>query len=155
MTVSLKILLASFTLASAGAAYADCAAELARFESETTSSTAEGIAKDGSLAPLQDASGAGQTANTGTVADSPSDENRIAKDGSTAPLEEAGDAVPDQATSAQDAQAQQEGEPTAAAQASGQTGGSDRAAALNEARRALEAGDEAACMAALERITAS
>lgn len=160
---------------SATAAHADCAEELAQLSAGTSGSAGAegGISKDGTLAPLQteaDAaatggaetdmaggttgasaeaggttSGAGSTATGSAEAD-----GEIAKDGSQAPLE-TGSAV---ATSAQDAQAQQEGAGTAAEQA-GADAASDgdtpeRTAALDRARMALESGDEDACMAAVE-----
>jgi len=57
--------------------------------------------------------------------------------------------------SGQDAQAQQEGSATAAGQAEAESGTDDRATALRDARAALEAGDEAACLEALKRAEAS
>ncbi len=56
------------------------------------------------------------------------------------------------ATSAQDAQAQSQGGETAAAQAAGASGGdgSDKQAAIDRAQKALDAGDEEACMQAVE-----
>ncbi len=106
----------------------------------------------------------------------------IAKDGSLAPLEGT-EAEPDTAVamSGQDAQAQQQGEPTAAEAADdtaagengastaggdvaaaegaetgagGGAGSTDRTALLAEAQAALDAGDEAACLAALAKIDA-
>lgn len=195
MTASLKILVASLTLVATGTAYADCAADLAKFEAET-SAAADGIAKDGSLAPLQGdtatgttagtaatgtaATGtttpadttaadtattattgtttdttAGTTTNTTTGAGDAADGNEIAKDGSTAPLESTSGASSDVAMSGQDAQAQQEGQATAAQQAQAESGTDARATALQEARAALAAGDEAACQEALKRAAAS
>lgn len=161
MTASLKILVASLTLVATGTAYADCAADLAKFEAGASAS-ADGIAKDGSLAPLQ-----GDTATGGTATDSmatggstpgtadAANGNKIAKDGSTAPLESTSGASSDLAMSGQDAQAQQEGRATAAEQAQAETGTDARATALRDARAALEAGDEAACQEALKRAAAS
>lgn len=189
MTASLKILVASLTLVATGTAYADCAADLAKFEAET-SAAADGIAKDGSLAPLQGdtatgttgtaATGtttpadtttadtattattgtttdttAGTTTNTTTGAGDAADGNEIAKDGSTAPLESTSGSSSDVAMSGQDAQAQQEGQATAAQQAQAESGTDARATALQEARAALAAGDEAACQEALKRAAAS
>ena len=178
MTASMKILVASLTLVATGAAYADCAADLATFEAQAAAS-ADGIAKDGSLAPLQGDSAADTAAGTtaagtttaadtdtaattsadttagATGADDAADGNQIAKDGSTAPLETTSGASSDVAMSGQDAQAQQEGQATAAEQAAGESGTDARATALQEARAALEAGDEAACQEALKRAAAS
>lgn len=191
MTASLKILVASLTLVATGTAYADCAADLAKFEAET-SAAADGIAKDGSLAPLQGDTATGTTAGTATTgttttgttapadattadtaatstadttagtttgtttgAGDAADGNEIAKDGSTAPLESTSGASSDVAMSGQDAQAQQEGQATAAQQAQAESGTDARATALQEARAALAAGDEAACQEALKRAAAS
>lgn len=173
MTASLKLLVAGLTLVAAGAAHADCAADLARFEAGAATAATEGIAKDGSLAPLQgeasvdtttqavttpEAATTAETTTPGTTATgdgSSGDDNQIAKDGSTAPLESAGDSGADVAMSGQDAQAQQEGRATAAGQAEAESGTDDRATALRDARAALEAGDEAACQEALKRAEAS
>ena len=66
-------------------------------------------------------------------------------------------ADPDVATSAEDAQAQSQGGETAAAQAAGAagSGGPAKADALARAQAALDAGDEAACMSALEEAKGS
>lgn len=164
----------------AGMASADCADDLARLTSETgmgaetgasmapKAESVEGIAKDGSLAPLESPD-ADTGAATDTTADAPdavsSDaseataDGEIAKDGSLAPLEgteaEAGTEV---AMSGQDVQAQQDGEPTAAkaaeAAASDAQPTADREGLMEEARTALAAGDEEACRAAVEQINA-
>lgn len=146
-------------------ALADCAAELAEMT--------EGVTKDGGLAPLQTSSDAteqiegGETGADATgmeaadadatgmeAADASVDDGEVIKDGSTAPL----NAESDIAMSGQDAQAQQEGGETAAAQpaeGSEATGPeSDRQAALDRAQAALDAGDEEACMSALEEARA-
>jgi hypothetical protein len=110
-------------MAGTAPALADCAAELERMGG------GEGIAKDGSTAPLE---GAGDATPGGG---------------------EAG-AV---ATSPADVEAQQEGEATAAGEAAGGDAGAGQAgmgagvdeAALTRARAALAAGDEAGCMEAL------
>ncbi|ODT57638.1 MULTISPECIES: hypothetical protein [Paracoccus] len=167
----------------AGMASADCAEDLARLTSETgmgaetaastapEAGAAEGIAKDGSLAPLETPdTGAG--AVTDATADAPdaasSDASQdtadggIAKDGSLAPLEgteaEAGTEV---AMSGQDVQAQQDGEPTAAEAAEAAAPDTDATeptadhdGLIEEARTALAAGDEDACRAAVEQIDA-
>ncbi len=152
----------------ASAAQADCAAELAALESGATSTpSAEGISKDGSLAPLQSATEqeavpgqdppaepdsapaamaeAPSDATAGTDDGATSDAEGVAKDGSQAPLET--DA--NQAMSGQDAQAQQEGKPTAAETAQAGAASGDRDAAIQKARDALAAGDEAACLEAV------
>lgn len=171
MTASFKLLVAGLTLVAAGAAHADCAADLARLETGAATATTDGIAKDGSLAPLQDAAPVDATtdattqapatppeaATTGMTAsgDAAAGDNKIAKDGSTAPLQSAGDSGADVAMSGQDAQAQQEGHATAAGQAEAESGTDARATALRDARAALDAGDEAACQEALKRAEAS
>jgi hypothetical protein len=125
----------------ATAASADCAAEIA----------ALGMAKDGSTAPLAPAAtlqtGGDAAATTTTPG---ATEGKVAKDGSTAPL----GTDPALATSAGDAQAQSQGGATAAEQAQGAEGGDGagtmRAEALARAQTALDAGDEAACLQAVE-----
>lgn len=87
-------------------------------------------------------------------------EGGIAKDGSLAPLEEdAGTSSTEGAsagvaTSAQDAQSQQDGGETAAAEAQAASDDAsdtpERTAALDRAHAAMEAGDEEGCMAAVE-----
>lgn len=91
---------------------------------------AAGISKDGSLAPLQqpadgsaDAGTAGTT--TGPAAEGQADASgEVAKDGSTMPMASEPGGGTDVATSPQDAQAQQDGQPTVAA-------GAGRAAGAN------------------------
>ncbi len=161
----------------AGMASADCAEDLANLNSktgmgaETSASTAsegepvEGIAKDGSLAPLEmldadkgaatDATADALDAATSDTSEATAD-GEIVKDGSLAPLEgteaEAGTEV---AMSGQDVQAQQDGEPSAAeAAASDAEPTADRDGLMEEARTALAAGDEEACRAAVEEIDA-
>lgn len=165
----------------AGMAGADCAKDLARLTGETgmgaetaastapEAGSAEGIAKDGSLAPLET-----PNANTGAATEATSEapdtassdasqdtaDGGIAKDGLLAPLEgteaEAGTEV---AMSGQDVQAQQDGKPTAAeaaevaapdADATEPT--ADRDDLIEEARMALAVGDEEACRAAVAQI---
>lgn len=157
---------AAFCILGAGAAQADCAADLAMLEG--TAGTTGGIAKDGSLAPLQKP---GTAAGTSTGTDSaaappdagtappPAGAEGIAKDGTHMPLE--GQAAESgKAMSGQDAQAQQQGQPTAAEQAGGAasttpaTGSDARSAALERARTALSAGDEQACLTALKEVAA-
>lgn len=160
----------------AGMASADCADDLARLTSDTgmgaetgassapDAESVEGIAKDGSLAPLEmpDAdTGAATDATADTPDTAPSDASKatadgeIAKDGSLAPLEgteaEAGTEV---AMSGQDVQAQQDGEPTAAKAAEAAEPTADREGLMEKARTALAAGDEEACRAAVEQIDA-
>lgn len=160
----------------AGMAQADCAADLARFtdtaamtgdSAGAASGGTEGIAKDGSLAPLEqpagddtqaDAPDASADASSGMPAadgaDGASGEG-IAKDGSLAPLEgteaEPGTAV---AMSGSDVQAQQEGEPTAAEEAEGDEAMPDRDSLIADAEHALAEGDEAACQEAVDQLEA-
>lgn len=121
----------------AGAAAADCKAELAELMAAGP--------KDGSMAPMAE----GATPQTGGAeqgAEAPAE--GVAKDGSMAPL----GTDPGVATSSQDAQAQQAGGATAAEQAAGEAGSAEggREAALAKAEAALAAGDEAGCTAAVE-----
>lgn len=156
-------------------AQADCAADLAAMTEGTGHAQGHdaaahdgGISKDGTLAPLESpaeaaASSAAPAAGSGMASapDAGGNEGNggIAKDGSHAPLEGAGGPQPGVAMSGADAQAQQEGKPTAAEAAAGATaetaGGSDRDTHLREARKALDAGDEAACMKHLEEAKAA
>jgi hypothetical protein len=139
------LLLAAAALGmTATAASADCAAEI--------EALSEGVSKDGSMAPLA-APATPQTGESTAAAGSAGSadaEGEIAKEGSTAPLE----ADPSVATSAEDAQAQSQGGETAAQQAQGAAGGEGggtmRAEALARAQTALDAGDEAGCMEAVE-----
>lgn len=161
-------------------AAADCAAELARLTGEEGAT--QGISKDGSLAPLEGASDAAPGTDASAAADTAeaagmnsaapaadgaasggaatdtaaAGDGRIAKDGTHMPLEDAGGAQPGVAMSGADAQAQQEGQPTAAEQAAGAgTDQSARDAHIQAARDALAAGDEEACMSAVEAARSS
>lgn len=165
----------------AGMAQADCAADLARFtdtaamtgdSADAASGGTESIAKDGSLAPLEQPAGDDTQADAPEAsadassdmpaadmpaadgADSASGEG-IAKDGSLAPLEgteaEPGTAV---AMSGSDVQAQQEGEPTAAEEAEGDEAVADRESLIANAELALAEGDEAACQEAVDELEA-
>lgn len=158
------VVTASFALSSSFA-FADCAQDLAALEAKVGGDSHEGIAKDGSLAPLQkqtksssspapnDKTSAedaqeGKATSPGEAAVAPMDSN---------PSETAGaDAA--QAMSGQDAQSQQGGGATAAQQAQGtsQDSGSSTASyreTLTKARAALEAGDEDACVQALKSLS--
>ena len=121
------------------AASADCASELAALSG--------GAAEPGAV-PSLTPEGAASAEASGAAAGG----EAIAKDGSLAPLEqpsaEGGD-VAGRAMSGDDAAAQQAGEPTAAEQAEGSGNAATRDGALERARAALAAGDEAACMDAL------
>jgi len=135
-------------------ALADCRSELAAFETGRVSNTG-GISKDGSLAPLQaPATNSAKPGSSATAADgttrAPTPEGGVAKDGTRAPL----DAMSSQAMSGQDAQAQQAGDPTAAetAQTKDQTVEANPDRAIAEAKTALMAGNEEACLAALRKI---
>ena len=122
-------------------AWADCAEELAQLN--------EGVSKTGAMAPLQEpGSATPQTGGAATGGDAAATgEGEVAKTGETEPL----GTDPSLATSGQDAQAQSEGGATAAEQAEGAAGGGGgRAEALARAQAALDAGDEAGCMAAVE-----
>lgn len=136
------------------------------FEAPAGSATAPStgpISKDGSVAPLGSAdsaaTGAGSaatavgdaaaTASSGGATTTPGQSTaggEVSKDGSTAPLAStAGGTDPQIATSGQDAAAQQTGQSPAASEA-------EMTAALQKAQQAADAGDEAACQAALKPI---
>ena len=88
---------------------------------------AAGISKDGSLAPLQQPADGSADAGTttGPAAEGQADASGdLAKDGSTMPMASEPGGGTDVATSPQDAQAQQDGQPTVAA-------GAGRAAGAN------------------------
>ncbi|WP_424929329.1 hypothetical protein [Amaricoccus tamworthensis] len=118
-------------------ALADCEAELERLTGQGGAEA--GIAKDGSMAPLDtDAVETGDGSGAEAVG---ADGEGIAKDGSETPLETD---VSNIATSGQDAAAQQ-----------GAGGLSKKQSdALARAETALAAGDEEACMGALEEFRA-
>ncbi|TPE49757.1 hypothetical protein [Amaricoccus solimangrovi] len=137
------VLLASTALLAAGAAHADCEEEL---------SMLEGLSKSGSTAPLAPGTATPQTGASDMGAQGHAlehgDPDGVTKNGTQEPL----GVSPDVATSAQDAQAQQEGGLTAAQQAGGAdaTQSDTRAGAIARAHEALAAGDEEACMKAVE-----
>ncbi len=91
-------------------------------------SRTSGISKDGSLAPLQQpADGSADAGATGTTTGPASEAGaaapgQLAKDGSTMPMATAPGGGSDVATSPQDVQRQQDGEPTAAAEGQRTTG---------------------------------
>lgn len=174
----------AFLALTAVSAQADCAAELARLTEG--GAAAEGISKDGSLAPLEGApdAAAGTDAAATEAADTaeaagmnsaaPTPEGAadgaastdtagsdggegIAKDGTHVPLEDASGQQAGVAMSGADAQAQQEGQPTAAEQASGGATmeHSGREAHIQAARDALAAGNEDACMEAVKAAQSS
>ena len=137
-------------------ATADCAAELAAYQSGSAEAEGGGeIAKDGSLAPMQTETAGDAAATTGTAGeadDEAAQEEGVAKDGTEAPMQEetadtSGESEAGAAISGQDAQAQQ--------QADAPAGGDARAEALARAEAALAAGDEEGCMAALEEARSS
>lgn len=156
------LLIACVLLAAGTAAQADCASDLAAL---STGAEEGELAKDGTHVPLGNASSAAPAASAEAGSEmaegdaagdqAAAEANKLAKDGSTAPLEAAGEGTP-VATSGQDIAAQQAGEPTAAEQAEADGEGgteempSTRAGAIEKARTALAAGDEEACMTALE-----
>lgn len=130
-------------------ALADCEQELAELRDASQADAGDGISKDGSLAPLETAEddvGATEMAQSGSEAeqnDTADAEGEIVKDGDTAPLEADTSSI---ATSGQDAEAQQN-----SSDASGADGMSQEAKdAITVAEAALEAGDEKACMEAVE-----
>lgn len=123
---------------SAGMAFADCAAEIARLN--------DGVAKDGSSAPLSETAPSPPDASPPAQVTSP---EGLQQDGTEAPL----GTSPDVATSGQDAASQSGGGDTAAAQATGEgVAPPDKAEALARAQAALDAGDEQACLDAIGDI---
>lgn len=141
------VIAASAIAGLAGPALADCEQELSELRGRLQAEAEDGVSKDGSLAPLE---GSGSEAPEMDRSDmsSGSDQsttaeggNEIVKDGDTAPLETD---MSNRATSGQQAEAQQ------------QDGASARMSqeakdALEAAQAALDAGDEEACMEALEK----
>jgi hypothetical protein len=167
MTGRLALLAGCALIAMSGVARADCAAELAALEEGAVQAAGGEVAKDGSLAPLQESEAAAGNAAAPTAGDAEgadeaastaedTGDGEVAKDGSLAPLEgEAGGASESVAMSPQDVEAQQEGGPTAMEAADqGDAAATevyaDREAALDAARQALADGDEEACMEAVE-----
>ncbi|MFZ5962705.1 hypothetical protein ACOXXX_07110 [Thalassococcus sp. BH17M4-6] len=156
----------------AGPAMADCKAELAELTGKTQMDSSAGISKDGSLAPLETAEGDstgmsdGGTTETAQNDDGMSDEqDGISKDGSLAPLENADAGSDDMSDS--DAQIAKDGDTapletdTSAIATSGQAAADQQDMAAGEksqeyqdaievAEAALEAGNESACMEAVE-----
>ena len=168
----------------AGLAYGDCAADLARLtnEAQITDSQATADAPgaesddagatdmaDDTTADSDDMSPAddmaqGDTAPDGMAQDDMGQDDMtesdlaqgdtdgtegVAKDGSLAPLEEAPGENDDVAMSEQDAEAQQDGQPTSGQVADAAPHG-ERETLLEQARTALAAGDEDACREALD-----
>lgn len=130
-----------------GSASADCAAKL---DEILSGGNTVGIAKDGTMAPLEEGEGSSLGADESVDGTA----EGVAKDGTAAPLE----APADLATSSQDVEAQQKGDPTAAdvaqgSQANGEQSSESNAEAIDTARAALAAGDEAGCLAALATIS--
>lgn len=162
---STLLMSAAFVTLIGANANAACRDEIASLSPGTTTSAAtgatantqsQGIAKDGTHAPLQTgsvgATGSGQGA-TGTARQG----EGVSKDGSTMPLANSpGGGNRNVATSQQDVQSQQQGGQPAAAAA--QSAGNSQAsgnrspemmAALNRAQSLLQQGDEAGCMQAV------
>jgi uncharacterized NAD(P)/FAD-binding protein YdhS len=134
-----------------GPAFADCQDELAKLTNETNAEDRGGIIQDGSLAPLEDPDEDAGATDTSEASASDSEDTEgdgeIVQDGDTEPLEADTAQV---ATSGQDAAAQQN-EDMGDSAASGSTEMSPEAKdAINTAKAALEAGDEKACMEAVE-----
>ncbi|QFT96592.1 hypothetical protein FIU85_04700 [Roseovarius sp. THAF8] len=161
-----------------GPALADCQDELAQLTGEAGMEVEGGISKDGSLAPLEDpdanadasgsVDGAASTSDTDTSdsssntdlsaqaedmnSDAAEGDGEVVKDGDTAPLETDTSSV---ATSGQDAAAQQDGSGDASATANSDANSDSEMSqeakdAIETAKAALEAGDEKACMDAVE-----
>jgi hypothetical protein len=139
MTYHRLILTTAAALAlGAGVAAADCREELAQLT----------VAKEGAMAPLEGATGeTPQVGGDQATGETSAEQGRaaVAGEGATEALTD-----PALATSGQDVAAQQEGGATAAEQAAGAPAGGDRDAAIARAQAALDAGDEAGCMAAVE-----
>lgn len=139
------VIAASAIAGLAGPALADCEQELSELRDRLQAE--DGVSKDGSLAPLEesgseapemDRSGMGSGSDQSTTAEG---DNEIVKDGDTAPLETD---MSNRATSGQQAEAQQQD--GASAKMSQEAKDS-----LEAAQAALNAGDEEACMEALEK----
>lgn len=159
------ILTATFALSSS-MTFADCAQEISALEAEMAGGSHEGIAKDGTLAPLQKSTNeAAGTASNDQTSDERAKEGPSAASQETAvaPMDstqsDTSEPDSDQAMSGQDAQSQQNGGMTAAQEAEDTS--KDNAspetaahsAALIEARAALGKGDETACLKALEGLS--
>jgi hypothetical protein len=140
-----QTLLAGLAIAvlGAGAAAADCAQEL-----EALDAGGGEIAKDGTLAPLQDGGEGGGAAG---VATSAQDAQAQQEGGETAAAEGGAGTADDAAAVDQAAggEAASGGEPVVGAETAAADAG-DRDAAIERARAALAAGDEEGCMAAVE-----
>lgn len=164
----------------AGLAYGDCAADLARLTNEahitdsqaTTDApdaesadpgaadmAADTTADNDDMSPaddmaqgdmIQDEMGQDDTAESDMAQGEMDGTEGVAKDGSLAPLEEAPGENDDVAMSEQDAEAQQDGQPTASGQAADAAPHGERETLLEQARTALAAGDEDACREALD-----
>ena len=146
---SMSSLIAACAISAAAApAWADCQQELALLKGEVQPEGEEGaIAKDGSLAPLeQGESAAAETSASTADATGQSDpaaaDGEVAKDGAEAPLETDLSGI---ATSGQEAAAQQDETAETSPVLS-----EDAQAALARAEAALQSGDETGCMEAVE-----
>lgn len=169
MQIYSKILMlgASFAL-STSFAFADCAQDLAALEGGMGDASHKGIAKDGTLAPLQkpanDEMGTAGNDHTSAEAAQAGKAEPSPQDSAVAPMTDSSStstagADPSQAMSGADAQSQQTGGETAAETAShapsegGVAGSGARTEALAKARAALDAGDEMACKDALKGLS--
>lgn len=139
------VIAASAIAGLAGPALADCEQELSELRDRLQAE--DGVSKDGSLAPLEgsgseapemDRSGMDSGSDQSTTAEGG---NKIVKDGDTAPLETD---MSNRATSGQQAEAQQQDGASAKMSKEAKD-------ALEAAQAALNAGDEEACMEALEK----
>ncbi len=139
-------------------AIADCQQELAELRDQAQSGTDGGISKDGSTAPLEgdseeatDSADAADSSADLTAAAGESDteegENEVSKDGTEAPLNAD---TPGVATSGQEAEAQQEADAGASGEAASGAMSQEAQDAIARAEAALQAGDEAGCMEAVE-----
>lgn len=147
----------------AAPAWADCKQELAQLQGQIQDEGAGEISKDGSLAPLEGDDTSENSSSGAAVGTSPettsssnqtslgTDDGEIAKDGSEVPLntDTAGIAM-----SGQDAEAQQDDASAALAEKGPETVSQEVHAALARAADALEAGDEAGCLEAVEEARA-
>ena len=178
--ISILLASAAMTIASAGAASADCAADIAALRANDLTATGSTTAEGGKTTNYDAASGSATAPATGA----------ISKDGSTAPLEAAGSAdktaravTPNAATggttttpgqTAEGGSVSKDGSTAPLASAAGgtdpqiATSGQDAAsqqsglataasgastdAALDKAQKAADAGDEQACQQALKAI---
>lgn len=129
-----------------GPAFADCQDELSKLTGKAGAEGGGGIIQDGSLAPLEDPDDGPGATDTSAASSGDADDNddgEIVKDGDAEPLDAETSQV---ATSGQDAAAQQHADSGDGSKQMSQ----EAKDAINTAKAALEAGDEKACMEAVE-----